>query len=70
LKKKLIVNGIEIRYIGGNPFQIPHDSKDTLVWMKCLKDASHPSYLITPYDFVHGQRCPLCEGREPINIDK
>ena len=70
MKKKLIVNGVEIKHIGGDPFQIPHDAKDTLIWIKCQKDKSHPDYLITPYDFVNGQRCPLCEGRESINIGK
>lgn len=65
--KKLIVNGIRIKQIGGNPNVIPYNAKDILVWINCQNNKSHPAYLITPHDFVNGQRCPLCEGRDPIN---
>jgi len=57
----------KIKQIGGNPKEIAHDAKDVLIWIKCLENKSHPSYLITPYN-VTQQRlgCPLCEGRELI----
>ena len=57
----------KIKQIGGNPKEIAHDAKDVLIWLKCLENKSHPSYLITPYAFSQiGLRCPLCEGRKPI----
>jgi len=57
----------KIKQIGGNPKEISHDAKDVLIWIKCLENKSHPSYLITPYAFSQiGLRCPLCEGRKPI----
>lgn len=68
--KNLRINGVKIKQIGGNPYEISADAKDVLVWLKCVVNKSHPSYLITPYEFTQeGKRCPLCEGREPIEID-
>lgn len=68
IKNRIVVNGVRIKQIGGNPWEIRADAKDVLVWIKCQKDKAHPSYLITPYDVIHGKRCPLCEGREVIEI--
>ena len=57
----------KIKQIGGNPKEIAYDAKDILIWMKCLKNKSHPSYLITPYAVTQVKLgCPLCEGRELI----
>jgi len=65
--KEGIIKMAKIKQIGGNPKEIAHDAKDVLIWIKCLENKSHPSYLITPYN-VTQQRlgCPLCEGRELI----
>ena len=57
----------KIKQIGGNPKEISYDAKDVLVWLKCLENKNHPSYLITPYDITQKRLgCPLCEGREVI----
>jgi len=57
----------KFKQIGGNPKEIAYDAKDILIWMKCLENKSHPSYLITPYAVTHVKLgCPLCEGREVI----
>ena len=57
----------KIKQIGGSPKEIVHDAKDVLIWLNCLENKSHPAYMTTPYDFTeNNQRCPLCEGREPI----
>jgi len=57
----------KIKQIGGDPKEILSNAKDTLIWLKCFENKSHPSYLITPYDFTeNNQRCPACEGRELI----
>jgi len=57
----------KIKQIGGDPKEILSNAKDILIWLNCLENKSHPSYLITPYDFTeNNQRCPLCEVREPI----
>lgn len=57
----------KIKQIGGSPKEISYDAKDTLVWLKCLENKNHPSYLITPYDATQNKLgCPLCEGRDVI----
>jgi len=57
----------KIKQIGGNPKEISHDAKDVLIWLKCLENKSHTSYLITPYDVTQNKLgCPICEGRELI----
>lgn len=68
MKNEIIIDGVKIKKIGGNPFEIKADAKDVLIWIKCQVDKTHPDYLITPFDFTHGKRCPLCEGREVIKI--
>jgi hypothetical protein len=60
----------KIKQIGGNPNEISADAKDVLVWIKCQVNKDHPSYLITPYEFTHGKRCPLCEGRDVLKVKK
>jgi hypothetical protein len=57
----------KIKQIGGSPRTTPYDAKDILIWLKCLENKNHPSYLITPYDVTQNKlNCPLCEGREVI----
>ncbi len=57
----------KINQIGGSPKEISANAKDILVWLKCLEDKNHPSYLITPYDVTQRRLgCPLCEDREVI----
>jgi len=57
---------MKIKKIGASPYEVTAETKDVLVWLECIENESHPSYLNTPYNLVQGQRCPLCEGREPI----
>ena len=57
----------KIKQIGGTPNTVPANAKDILIWFKCIKNNTHPSYLITPYDVTQKRlSCPLCEGREVI----
>jgi len=56
----------KFKQIGGSPYEISADEKDILVWLQCLENKSHPTYLNTPYNLVQGQRCPICDSREPI----
>jgi len=52
--------------LGATLYEVTAETKDVLVWLKCLENESHPAYLNTPYNLVQGQKCPICEDREPI----
>ena len=46
-----------------NPYHIYKSSNKTKVWIKCTKTDYHESNLISPANFVRGDRCPYCSTR-------
>jgi hypothetical protein len=52
-----------------DPYNISHGADSVKVWIKCQTGA-HPEYDITPYNFIRGNRCPVCSSKvvvEDIN---
>ena len=45
-----------------DPFEISKGS-NTVIWLKCLEDDSHPDYDVTCENAVKTHRCPYCSGR-------
>lgn len=44
-----------------SPYDVSYSSSRIKVWVHCLEDLSHESYLISPSNFVKGRRCPTCK---------
>lgn len=51
-----------------SPYDISHSASRTKVWIHCLKDPLHESYLISPDNFVKGRRCPVCKKESQNSI--
>jgi len=39
------------------------------IWIKCQNKNYHDDYLIMPYNFVSGERCPYCSGKKVHKLD-
>lgn len=52
-----------------NPYHISKGSHSK-IWLKCLKDNSHPLYDTYSYNFIDGHRCSLCNNSSGENIIK
>lgn len=44
-----------------SPYDISRSASRKKVWIHCLEQSSHESYLISPDNFVKGRRCPICK---------
>lgn len=49
-----------------SPYDISRSASRKKIWVHCLKDPLHDSYLVSPDNFVKGRRCPTCK-RESQN---
>lgn len=44
-----------------SPYDITRSSSRKKVWIRCLENSNHGSYLISPDNFSKGRRCPICK---------
>lgn len=61
-------NGVNLYWSGKNdisPFDIKKHSGKIKIYIKC-QNKNHPDYLVTPYGFVNGSRCPVCANLKII----
>jgi hypothetical protein len=46
------------------PFDVSFGADSFKVYIKCIDNPEHPSYPITPSNFVRGRRCPCCKNEQ------
>lgn len=44
-----------------SPYDVSRSSSRKKVWVHCLENESHDSYLVSPDNFSRGRRCPQCK---------
>lgn len=49
-----------------SPYEISKCNSNNKVYLKCLENDTHNSYLITPAHYQEGKRCPIC-GRDYLS---
>ena len=44
-----------------DPFSVSRGGSSSKMFIKCLDNTSHPSYAVSPSNFLKGRRCPCCK---------
>lgn len=44
-----------------SPYDVSVGASRTKVWIRCVENSSHDSYLISPSNYTKGRRCPQCK---------
>lgn len=52
-----------------DPFDIEKRSGSKRIWLRCLKDKSHPDYDLLASNFSKTHNCPYCTGKKVCNTN-